>query len=215
MSSPETVTEATIPPEDREVIAQTRVWVERAVIGLNLCPFAQAVYARRQIRFWVTPATSTRELLADLGDELRALAAADPTQCETTLLIHPRVLTDFFDYNQFLGEADQLLRRLGFEGTFQIASFHPQYQFAGSEPDDITNYTNRSPYPLLHLLREASVTAAISGPEEATRIVKRNLATLRRLGPAGWRQLEIPTANPPRANPDGIPARLGSPPQPS
>ena len=185
-----------IPPEDGTVIARTQVWLERAVIGLNLCPFAQAAHVRQQIRYYVSPARSTRALLAELGDELRALAAADPNQCETTLLIHPQVLEDFLDYNRFLGDADTLLRRLNYEGIFQLASFHPQYQFAGTEADDITNHTNRSPYPMLHLLREASVTAAVSGPEDSARIVDRNLATLRRLGREGWRRLKIPTSDP-------------------
>lgn len=179
-------------PND-EVVAQTRVWLERAVIGLNLCPFAQSVFVHQRIRYSVSLARTDRGLLRALSGELETLQAADPAQCETTLLIHPRALWEFTAYNEFLGEADRLLQRRKLEGILQIASFHPQYQFAGTDPDDITNYTNRSPYPMLHLLRESSVDRAVSGPAEAAQIVDRNLATLRRLGREGWRQLGIPT----------------------
>lgn len=175
-----------------QVIAQTRTWLERAVIGLNLCPFAQSVYIQQRIRYCVSSTRSIRALRATLALELRALQAADTAVCETTLLIHPWVLQEFADYNEFLGEADRLLQRLKLEGVFQIASFHPRYRFAGADPDDITNHTNRSPYPMLHLLREASVASAVTGPEEAKQIVERNLATLRRLGREGWRRLGIP-----------------------
>ena len=176
-----------------QVIAETRAWVDRAVIGLNLCPFARAEHVNHRIRYHVSPARTEEALRQDLSTELQALAAADPQACETTLLIHPHVLADFGDYNQFLDQVDAELKRLGLEGVLQVATFHPGYQFAGTDPDDVTNCTNRSPYPTLHLLREASVERAVAGYPDAARIVDRNLATLRRLGPEGWRQLGIPT----------------------
>jgi hypothetical protein len=177
------------PPE--EIVAATRRWLEKAVIGLNLCPFAKPVYARDQIRYVVSEAETPEALLSDLIDELQALAAAEPEEIETTLLIHPRVLNDFLDYNDFLGVAEAAVADLGLEGVLQIASFHPEYQFAGTEADDITNYTNRSPYPTLHLLREASVERAVAAVPDASEIYERNMETLRRLGVEGWRRLGI------------------------
>lgn len=175
--------------EPAAVIAATRQWIERAVIGLNLCPFAKAVYVREQIRYVVGAATTPDVLRAELETELRLLVAADPAHVDTTLLIHPQVLTDFLDYNDFLGEADEAIQRLDLEGVIQIASFHPAYQFANSTPDDVTNCTNRSPYPMLHLLREASVGKAVASYPDAARIHERNIATLRRLGASGWKRL--------------------------
>jgi hypothetical protein len=172
-----------------EVVVVTRAWLEKAVIGLDLCPFAKAVQDR--VRYAVSAAEEPEDLLADLADELRTLAAADPGEIETTLLIHPRVLGDFLDYNDFLDDADDVLADLGLEGVVQIASFHPDYQFAGSGPDDIENYTNRSPYPMLHLLREASVERAVATIPDTTQIYEKNIETLRRLGHEGWRRLGI------------------------
>jgi hypothetical protein len=174
-----------------EVIAATRDWLERAVIGLDLCPFARAPYIRNQIRYVVSDAETPEALLADLLSELRTLAAADPAEIETTLLIHPRVLGDFLDYNDFLDVADAALADLDLVGEIQIASFHPQYQFAGTEPDDIENYTNRSPYPILHLLREASVERAVAAFPDASKIYEKNQETLRRLGHEGWQKLGL------------------------
>ena len=172
------------------VVQATRTWLERAVIGLNLCPFARAEYERDRIRFAVSAAVTEGELLKDLRRELLALSQADPARCETTLLIHPGVLSDFLDYNQFLDRADRLLRQCGLEGELQIASFHPQYQFAGSAGEDVENCTNRSPWPMLHLLREASLTRVLEAwPGDPAEIVERNLQTMRRLGPDGWRAL--------------------------
>lgn len=176
-----------------EIITATRRWLERAVIGLNLCPFAKPVYLREQIRYAVSEAETPEALLADLIDELQALAAAEPEAIETTLLIHPGVLNDFLDYNDFLGVAEAAVADLGLEGVLQVASFHPEYQFAGTAPDDITNYTNRSPYPTLHLLREASVERAVAAVPDASEIYERNMETLRRLGVEGWRRLGIGT----------------------
>jgi hypothetical protein len=170
-------------------IAATREWLERAVIGLNLCPFAKAVHVRGQVRYVVSDATDLEALLADLLHELRVLADADPEVVETTLLIHPHVLGDFLDYNDFLDVADAAVSELDLEGEVQVASFHPDYQFAGTAVDDMGNYSNRAPYPTLHLLREASVDRAVAAFPEAERIYERNIDTLRQLGHAGWRAL--------------------------
>ncbi|MFN3296092.1 DUF1415 domain-containing protein [Caldimonas sp.] len=171
------------------VIARTRLWLERAVIGLNLCPFAKAVHARGQIRWVVSPATTTEALLDALRTELRWLAQADPSATDTTLLIHPHVLADFLDFNDFLDDAEAAVAELGLEGVLQVASFHPGYQFAGTDADDIANATNRSPYPTLHLLREASIERAVAAFPEPETIYEANIATLRRLGPHGWARL--------------------------
>ena len=172
-----------------EMIADTREWLVRAVIGLNLCPFAKAVHIKGQVRYVVSDATSEEALLADLLHELESLYDADPEQVETTLLIHPYVLTDFLDYNQFLDVADAAVSELEMDGEIQVASFHPDYQFAGSGPDDIENFSNRAPYPTLHLLRETSIAKAVAAFPDAASIYERNIETLRRLGHAGWKQL--------------------------
>jgi hypothetical protein len=178
-------------PTPEEIVAATKQWLERAVIGLDLCPFARVVYVRDQIRYAVSGAETPKELLAELFDELQALVAADPGEIETTLLIHPRVLTDFLDYNDFLSVADAAVAELGLEGVIQIASFHPRYRFAGTKPDAIENYTNRSPYPMLHLLREASVERAVAAFPDTAQIFEKNIETLRRLGLEGWRRLGL------------------------
>lgn len=174
-----------------EVIRATRVWLERAVIGLNLCPFAKAVHVHNRVRYYVSSAQSTAELLDDLVSELRILKAATPDECETTLLIHPYVLTEFIEYNQFLRAAEARVAKLGFAAEFQIASFHPHYQFGDAGPEDIENYTNRSPYPTLHLLRESSIERAVTAFPDAAEIYEKNVETLRRLGHAGWERLWI------------------------
>lgn len=173
--------------DEAAVIAAMRSWVERAVIGLNLCPFARAVADR--IRYRVSAATSADALLADLQAELLLLHESDAREVETTLLIHPHVLQDFLDFNDFLGVAEAAIDALGFSGAFQIASFHPQYRFAGSGADDIENYTNRAPYPTLHLLREESVERAVALVANPDSIYERNIETMRRLGHAGWARL--------------------------
>jgi hypothetical protein len=178
-------------PTPDEAIAGTRAWIERAVIGLDLCPFAKAVYLNGRIRYVVSHAETRAALLDDLERELRTLATADPAAIDTTLLIHPYVLADFLDYNDFLADADGAVKRLGLEGVLQIASFHPEYRFAGTAPDDITNYTNRSPYPMLQLLRETSVDVAVAAVPDAREIYERNMATMRRLGLDGWAALGV------------------------
>jgi uncharacterized protein len=168
---------------DRQaVIEATRRWISSVVIGLNLCPFAARVFLGGRIRFAVSEAEDGVALLDDLAAELRALVSTPISDVETTLLIHPGALADFLDYNDFIGDADQLTRRLGLRGVIQIASFHPEYQFAGTEPDAVANYTNRTPYPMLHLLREESVTAVAADPEELLAIPIRNVETLNRMG---------------------------------
>jgi len=171
------------------VIASTQRWLERAVIGLGLCPFAKAVHVKRQIRYAVTAAATADALLAELRHETALLAQADTEEIDTTLLIHPRAMTDFIDFHFFLKDADALIGKRGFKGSVQIASFHPAYEFAGSAPDDIANFTNRSPHPTLHLLREASVDRAVAAFPDAAAIYERNVETLHRLGHEGWRRL--------------------------
>ena len=171
------------------IITATRDWVERAVIGLNLCPFAKSVFVKKQVRYALTAAASADELLAELEAELTRLANTDATDLDTTLLIHPLAMSDFLDYHFFLAEADALLRNLDYEGVFQIASLHPQYEFAGSDPDDIANFTNRSPYPTLHLLRESSIDRAVAAFPDAESIFERNIETMQRLGHDGWKKL--------------------------
>jgi uncharacterized protein len=174
----------TLPPA-----AATERWLVRAVIGLNLCPFAKAVHARQQIRYVVSEATTSGELRVDLQRELEFLARADAEAIDTTLLIHPHALSEFNAYNRFLGEADALIRDLGLEGVLQIASFHPDYEFADSPPGAIENYSNRSPYPMLHLLREASIDRAVLAFPDASAIYGKNILTLRNLGHEGWNAL--------------------------
>lgn len=169
--------------------AATRHWLEQAVIGLNLCPFAKAVHVREQIRWVESPARDAQGLLDDLVRELQLLAAADPETVETTLLIHPHALNDFLDYNDFLDVADAAIDELGLTGVLQVASFHPNYQFAGTAPDDVENLSNRSPHPMLHLLREDSIARAVAAFPDTATIYDRNIETLRRLGADGWRRL--------------------------
>lgn len=173
------------------IIAATQTWVERAVIGLNLCPFAKSVHVKKQIRYVVSEATTPDSLLTDLMRELELLAEANPEKIDMTLFIHPYVLQDFLDYNDFLDVVDETLEELKLDGILQIATMHPQYQFADTEPDDITNYTNRSPYPTLHLLREASIEQAVAGYPDTDKIFERNIETMHRLGHEGWDALQV------------------------
>ncbi|GAB3629386.1 peptidase [Pandoraea terrae] len=166
----------------------TRHWLTRAVIGLNLCPFAKAVYVKRQIRYVVSEAQTAEDVIGDLEQALRVLADADPEVVDTTLVIVPNALADFLDYNDCLYLAERLLKRMRLVGELQIASFHPDYQFEGTAPDDIENYTNRSPYPIFHLLREDSIERAVAAFPDASDIYERNQATMRRLGHEGWRK---------------------------
>jgi hypothetical protein len=174
---------------DADPIAVTQRWLERAVIGLNLCPFAKAVQAKGQVRWVLSDAATPGALLEQLGAELLHLRHTPADETDTTLIVHPRVLADFLDYNDFLDTADALVEALELDGVLQVASFHPHYQFAGSAPDDVGNFTNRSPYPTLHLLREDSVSRAVAAFPDPDVIVERNVETLGELGVEGWRKL--------------------------
>jgi hypothetical protein len=164
------------------VIEDTRRWIDSIVIGLNLCPFAQRVFKTDRIRYAVSEAETAQELLGDLARELEYLAVTPITSVETTLLIHPRALVDFPDYNDFLDCGEQLIEELGLRGTIQLASFHPDYQFAGADVGAVENYTNRSPYAMLHLLREVSISQVAGDPNELLEIPRRNVETLRSIG---------------------------------
>lgn len=185
------------------VVQDMQGWLERAVIGLNLCPFAKSVHVKGQVHYLVSLATDPQALREELVRELAALHASDPELRDTTLLMAPLCLQDFLDFNDFLAEADAALLELGLEGALQIASFHPQFQFAGTAPDDITNYTNRAPYPTLHLLREASIDRAVQAFPEAEMIFEKNMQTLEQLGHAGWAALKVGAS---RQEPEAVPA---------
>jgi hypothetical protein len=176
---------------EAEVIAATQLWLEKAVIGLNLCPFAKAVHVKKQIRYVVSAATTADALLEELMAELRKLQDTSPEEIDTTLLIHPHVLTDFLDFNDFLDTVDIAVAEPEFGDEFQVASLHPQYQFAGTAVDDIENYSNRSPYPTLHLLREASVDRAVDAFPDADQIPDTNIEMLKQLGHEGWAKLGL------------------------
>jgi hypothetical protein len=174
-----------------QAVADTRRWLERAVIGLNLCPFAKAVHVKGQIHYATYLSAEHDDLLDALLAEARQLVALDATERDTTLLIAPNALLDFLDFNDFTARAERRLAQAGFDGVLQLASFHPRFQFGGTEPDDIGNATNRAPYPTLHLLREESVDRAVEAFPDAEEIFGRNIDTLEALGPEGWAALDV------------------------
>jgi hypothetical protein len=178
-------------PTQETAVQDTRRWLERAVIGLNLCPFAKAVHVKDLIHYSVSDATDIRAVLADVARELDDLVGRDISERETTLLIVPRALGDFLEFNDCLAQAERLVRKRGLEGAIQLASFHPAFQFAEAKADDITNYTNRSPYPTIHLLREESIDRAVAAMPDAHAIYDANIETLRRIGTSGWRDLGV------------------------
>jgi hypothetical protein len=182
---------ANLNADDDEIIAATRRWVDRAVIGLNLCPFAKAVQVKDQVRYVVAQAATPEALLELFMDELQALSDADPEQIDTTLIIHPYVLNDFLDFNEFLDVADVAIEDMHLDGELQVASFHPDYQFADTDPNDISNFTNRAPYPILQLLREDSIDRAVEAFPDAAEIFEKNIETLDQLGHAGWDKLDV------------------------
>lgn len=182
---------ATPDQASEKALRETQAWLERAVIGLNLCPFAKAAHTKRQIHYAISTAIDERELLDDLDRELDALVAAPPEARETTLIVAPHCLEDFLAFNAFLAQGEKLLPRKQLEGVIQLASFHPRYQFAGSEEHDIANYTNRAPHPTLHLLREASIDRAVQAFPEAEAIFEANIETMKRLGHEGWAALGV------------------------
>ncbi|UJB30068.1 DUF1415 domain-containing protein [Chromobacterium sp. Beijing] len=176
--------------DDHEhIIAATRDWLEKAVIGLNLCPFAKSVYVKNQVRYMVSDAAQPDQLAQELASELRLLADSSPDEIDTTLLIHPRALQRFLDFNDFLDIADAIVEDMGLDGELQVASFHPKFQFDGTGINDIENYTNRAPYPTLHLLREASIGRAVEAFPQAEAIYEKNIETLKQLGLDGWKAL--------------------------
>lgn len=176
---------------DDDVLRDSVRWLERGVIGLNLCPFAKAVHNKGQIHWCVSHAADASDLLVDLERELTTLANMDGSVRDTTLLVAPAAFADFLDFNDFLAGADALLRRLGLDVMLQIASFHPQFQFAGTDAGDVTNCTNRAPYPTLHLLREDSIDRAVQAYPEAEAIYERNMEVLEQLGMPGWQALDV------------------------
>ena len=178
-------------PLDADVLAKTRYWLEAAVIGLNLCPFAKAVYVKNQVRLVVSKARHADDLLEELDRELDLLVATSADEIDTTLLIHPTLFEDFLDFNDFLEVADGVVDEHALEGVIQLASFHPQFQFDGTSAEDISNHTNRAPFAMLHLLREASVERAVAAFPEADAIFEQNIATLEKLGHSGWKVLGL------------------------
>lgn len=179
------------PDQEKTVLDDTHRWLQRAVIGLNLCPFAKSVEVNQRLRTVVSAARTPEDLLKNLAHELLSLNRADPDETETTLLVHPWVLNDFLDFNDFLGAADALVEDLDLDGVLQVASFHPDYQFDGTEADDVDNLSNRSPYPTLHLLREESIERAVETMPDTDAIYEANIETLRRIGRKGWDALDV------------------------
>ena len=171
-------------PSDEKVVSATIAWLERFVIGLNLCPFARAIHVKNHIRYVVSHARKSSVLLEDLRQELLSFAGCSADQVDSVLLIHPHALNDFANYSGFLELCNLLIAELDLEGVVQIASFHPDYQFAENEAEDVTNYTNRSPYPMLHLLRESSVTRALESFPNSENIVNRNISLMKAMGKA-------------------------------
>ena len=176
---------------DNIAIEDTQKWLLEAVVGLNLCPFAKSVVVKDMVRYRVCASANPADLLALLREELQHLAEADPDQLDTTLLIAPNALRDFLDFNDFLADCDDVLLDLELDGVLQVADFHPRYQFGGTDVDDIENFTNRTPYPTLHLLREASINKAVEAYPDAALIFERNIEVLNKLGREGWNKLGI------------------------
>jgi hypothetical protein len=176
---------------EKTAIEDTKKWLLEAVVGLNLCPFAKAVVVKDMVRYRVCASSQPADLLAMLREELQYLAAADPDRLDTTLLIAPNALPYFLDFNDFLADCDDMLIDLALDGVLQVADFHPHYQFGGTDADDIENFTNRTPYPTLHLLREASIDKAVAAYPDASLIFERNMEILNKLGHDGWAQLDI------------------------
>ena len=174
---------------EAQVVADTQAWLDKAVIGLNLCPFAKAVVAKQQVRMVVCMDSEPEQVLQMLQQEMQLLVDTDAAVLDTTLLIAPNLLPDFLDFNEFLFDCDSVLLSMELEGVLQIADFHPRYQFAGTQPDDISNFTNRAPYPTLHLLREESIDKAVAAYPDASLIYERNVEVLEALGIEGWEGL--------------------------
>lgn len=191
MSIPASTSSDTLAVDPDTVVQDTIRWLERAVIGLNFCPFAKGVHSKGQIHYVVSQATDGRELIQELERELEALAEISPEKRDTTLLMAPACFEEFLDFNDFLEVVDALIDALDLGGILQVASFHPRFQFEGTEVDDVTNCTNRAPYPTLHLLREDSIDQAVQAFPEAETIYERNMQVLRELGTEGWQALDV------------------------
>ena len=174
---------------ESQVVADTQAWLDKAVIGLNLCPFAKAVVAKQQVRMVVCMDSEPEQVLQMLQQEMQLLVDTDAAVLDTTLLIAPNLMPDFLDFNEFLFDCDSVLVSMELEGVLQIADFNPRYQFAGTQPDDISNFTNRAPYPTLHLLREESIDKAVAAYPDASLIYERNVEVLEALGREGWEGL--------------------------
>jgi uncharacterized protein len=185
------MTDTWTPEQERIAIEDTQKWLLEAVVGLNLCPFAKAVVVKDMVRYRVCASSDPADVLAVLREELQHLAEADPDTLDTTLLIAPNALPSFLDFNDFLADCDEVLIDLELDGVLQVADFHPHYQFGGTEVDDIENFTNRTPYPTLHLLREASIDKAVEAYPDASLIFERNIEVLNKLGHEGWKALGI------------------------
>ena len=210
MQTPDTSAPNGTPATDAIVVQDMVRWLERAVIDLNLCPFAKGVHAKGQIHYAVSHATDARDLLQDLAAELEALAEASPDKRDTTLLMAPLCMRDFLDFNDFLELADELVESMDLAGILQVAAFHPQFQFAGTAPDDVGNCTNRAPYPTLHLLREDSIDRAVEAFPEAEAIFERNIEVLEQLGAEGWKALDVGPRCPMHAPPADAPSDPGA-----
>ena len=176
---------------EAQVVADTQAWLDKAVIGLNLCPFAKAVVSKKQVRYAVCLDSDPEQVLKVLQQEMQWLVDTDAALLDTTLLIAPHLLPDFSGFNEFLFDCDSVLVSMELEGVLQIADFHPRYQFAGTQPDDISNFTNRAPYPTLHLLREESIDKAVAAFPDASLIYERNVQVLEALGRDGWQALGL------------------------
>ena len=187
------MTQTLTPDQERTAIEDTQKWLLEAVVGLNLCPFAKAVVVKDMVRYRVCPSAEPADVLAMLREELQHLAEADPDTLDTTLLIAPNALPDFLDFNDFLADCEDVLMDLELDGVLQVADFHPRYQFGGTDDDDIENFTNRTPYPTLHLLREASIDKAVEAYPDASLIFEHNIEVLNKLGHEGWANLGIQT----------------------
>lgn len=209
MTLPDSTDPTLSPAAVAQVLQDTQRWLERAVIGLNLCPFAKAVHVKGQIHCRVWPGDDLDGLMHALLTEAQALRDLPPAQRDTTLLIAPQALADFLDFNDFTARAERRLRKAGHEGELQLASFHPHFQFAGTEPEDMSNATNQAPYPTLHLLREDSIERAVAAVPDAADIYERNIHTLQTLGAEGWRALDVGAHLHPHPHPHQSPQAHG------
>ena len=185
------MTTSPMPEEERIAIEDTQRWLMQAVVGLNLCPFAKAVVTKNLVRYRVCLSTEPADVLKLLREELQHLSSTDESLLDTTLLIAPHLLPDFYEFNAFLSDCEDVLLDMNLEGVLQIADFHPQYTFAGEDPQGMSHFTNRTPYPTLHLLRESSIDKAVAAYPDAALIYERNMALLEKMGPEGWAALAL------------------------